>query len=88
MNDEEFRGLQERVALIRQMAEMPGWEMAVDRAIVGIEYRQNQLLGGSATSFEQYKELVAWINGVNFFMSIPKAVEKELEVELQNREEI
>jgi hypothetical protein len=86
MDDDEFRGLQERVQLIQDMAGHPGWEVAVDRSKRTTFAIQTEILAGKL-SLEDYQRKVAWIEGVQWFTTLPGRVQSELEVELQRRAE-
>jgi hypothetical protein len=87
VNEDEFRGLQERVQLINDLAEHPGWEVALDRARHQLYFRQKQLIMGKAKSYEEYVQICAWMDGLSFFMQLPEMVQKELQDELERRSE-
>ena len=87
MNDDELRGLQERVQLIKELSEHPGWSIAIDRARAQMYIKQKSLIRGDMKSFDEYKETVSWMSGLQFFINIPEMVQQELATELDNRGE-
>jgi hypothetical protein len=87
VNDDELRGLQERVELIKDMSSHPGWNIAVDRAQAQMYMIQKRMIRGDMKTFEEYKEQVSWMSGCQFFMNIPMMVQEELDRELASRAE-
>lgn len=87
MTDDEFRGLQERVTVISDMEASPGWTYAMDRVVHQINIYQNQIIQGKAKSHEEYKEWIAYTDGLSFILQLPKRVRAELDGELERREQ-
>lgn len=85
MNEEELRGLQERVLAIQQMAEGNGWYYACDRMKAQIFNHQKRILQGLAKDYETYREWVAYTDGLSFALNLPDTVQEELEREMQAR---
>jgi len=88
MNDEELRDLQERVALIGEMAAHPGWAMLTDRAHHTIALRQQRLLNGKLEDFAEYQKEVAYMDGMFFVLRLPDQVKGELDDEMGYRAEL
>jgi len=87
MTDEELRDLQERVSVIREMVGRSGWIYAMDRVAHQINIFQNQIILGKAKDHQQYKEWVAYTDGLSFILQLPDKVQSELDRELARREE-
>lgn len=88
MDDAELRDLQERVQLVRDLIEQPGWPLLIDRANVALWSRQNLLVGGGAKDYEQYKTTVSWMQGAQYVISIPNMIQQEIDSELERRDEL
>jgi len=88
MDDQEFRDLQERSALIEQMSEHPGWAMLIDRAHYTIGAKQQQILKGDIPDYTAYQKAVAYVEGARDVLLLPDKVARELEEEMAFRDEI
>lgn len=84
--DEEFRDLQERSALIEEMADHPGWALLCDRAYKMIGPRQQRVLKGNLPDYLAYQKEICFIDGASFILRLPAVVKEELEKELQLRQ--
>ena len=60
--------------------------VVVDRSKATTFMVQKEILRGKL-SLEDYQRKVSWIEGVQWFASLPEMTQSELEVELRNREE-
>lgn len=87
MDDAELRDLQERTALIEEMANHPGWAMLVDRAHATIGMKQQRVLNGRLKDFEEYRREVDYMDGMFFVLRIPEQVKQELDDEMRERGE-
>ena len=87
MDDDEFRDLQERSALIEEISRHPGWDMLVDRAHVTLASMQQSIINGRLNRSD-YKNRCGFVEGAFFVLHLPDKVRKELEEELAFREEI
>jgi hypothetical protein len=85
VDETEFRDLQERVAMIKEMSSHIGWQMLVDRANATMYQKQKWIILGKAKDWDEYKHAVAWMDGVSFVLGLPAAVEKEMIFELDQR---
>lgn len=85
MDETEFRDLQERVALIKDMASHPGWQLLVDRANATMYQKQKWIILGKAKDWDEYQRTVAWMDGLSFVLNLPAAVEQEMSYELGER---
>jgi len=88
VTDDELRDLQERVALIEEMAAQHGWTLLVDRAHATLAAYQQRLLGGAIKDYSDYEKTVAFIDGAFFVLHLPSTVRSELDDEMTYREEI
>jgi len=87
VNDDELRDLQERCALIAEMAASPGWAMLVDRATASIRVEQQRVLNGKL-DHDTYLKSCAYMDGQFFILQLPGRVAAELANELSLREEM
>ena len=87
ISDEDFRDLLERSALVREMADHPGWPLLADRARVNLFSRQRALIQGQTKDWEDYIRQTAWMEGVSFVLDLPLVIQRELEREVQERKE-
>jgi hypothetical protein len=87
VTDEEYRILQEEVALVTALTDMPGWLLLVDHANKSLFQKQKELIRGYATSFEDYNARCAWMEGASFILEIPKAYHDQLTREVEARAE-
>jgi hypothetical protein len=87
VTDEELRELQERVVAIQDLAAHPGWTYALDRIIHQISIYQNRLIMGKATDHTEYREWVAYTDGLSFVLKLREHTQEELDRELSAREE-
>lgn len=88
MDDNEFRDLQERSALIAEMAAHPGWTMLVDRAHATLAAKQQRILNGQLGDYTEYQKQCAYVDGALDVLHLPNRVAKELEEEMAFRDEI
>lgn len=86
--DSEFRDLQERSALIAEMANSYAWELLADRANILIGAKQERILSGQLPGHDEYQKEIAFIAGASFVLGLPKMVRQELERELASRSEL
>jgi len=86
MDDNEFRDLQERSALIEEISRQPGWDMLVDRAHATLASVQQSILNGKLDP-DDYKSRCGFVEGAFFVLHLPAKVRDELENELELRQE-
>lgn len=84
MDEQELRDLQERVALVKEMAAHPGWRMLQDRALHTLLIKQTYIIQGKCKSYEEYLKEVAFTDGVEYLMKLPDRLDLELEMALDN----
>lgn len=82
MDDGDFRDLQERAALIEEMAESSAWTLLNDRARATIFQHQERVLMGRCPSLEDYKAACSWVDGALFVLGLPSRVSSELQAEI------
>ena len=85
MTEEEFRDLQERVHLIEEMAETPGWGMLLDRARATLLARQTRIVQGKCEDYENYIKETSFGDGIEYVMRLPFKVREELELAAEIR---
>lgn len=78
MTEAELRDLQERVSLVNEMAQTPGWQMLLDRARHTMVLMQTRMIQGRYKDWDEYRNDVAYTDGVEFMMTLPKRLNDEL----------
>jgi len=87
MNDDELRDLQERVQLITELTQQPGWTMFYDRVAADVEISQRRLMNGHLPDYLEYQKEVAKLNGMLLVLNLPAQVQSELDDEMAARAE-
>lgn len=85
MEDNDFRDLQERVALIESMASTHGWEMLIDRSRATLLNRQTRVVQGRCASYEDYLKECSFMDGIEHVLTLPTRVRLELENAMAER---
>jgi len=79
MAADELRALQERVAQVDQIADMPGWEMLIDRARQTIFAKRQRIVQGKCVDHTDYMRECAYLDGINFVLTLPRRIQLELD---------
>jgi hypothetical protein len=88
VNDEELRDLQERVSIIQSMTETGGWALFVDAAYAVLEQKASRITQGKCENHEDYRAECAFSDGVKYLIGLPGRLQKSLDLELVEREEL
>ena len=86
MNAEELRELQERVELVEQIADTPGWMMMLDRARATMVSKQSRIVQGQCRDHEDYVKECSFLEGLDFFTKLPARMRLELDMQLAELE--
>jgi hypothetical protein len=84
MSEDELRDLRERVQLVDQLAENPGWPMLWDRALVTIAAKQTRVVQGKCVDHEDYVRECGFLEGVEFVRKLPERLRLELEMQVDS----
>lgn len=79
LDGDELRNLQERVEQIEQMTATYGWPLMLDRARHTIGMRSLRVIQGKCETYEEYVHECAFIEGMEYFASLPERINLELE---------
>lgn len=82
MSADELRLLQERAAMVEEMTASHGWPLLLDRARVTIVAKQTRIVQGKCADHEDYVRETAFLDGVEWMISLPQRIQMELELHL------
>lgn len=77
-DQDQLRAHIERVHLLEQLTEHPGWPILRDAVIARTTGRQNRLIRGQVEDFAQYKQMAGWIEGALAAIDTPKTALQQL----------
>lgn len=87
MNDADYRALIERAHQVRELTKEPGWQVLVNDVTAQAGEWNKRLLGGHATTVEEYRAWAGRVQGLKAFLDIPDELEAKVEAERQRRRE-
>lgn len=75
---DQLRDYVERVHLLEQLTQHPGWPVLRDVVIAKTGARQNRLIRGQVEDFAHYKQMAGWVEGALAALDVPQTQLQQL----------